>query len=93
MMKVKLSYGDGKVELNIPDKNLTGKISPGETETLSDTMGEFERVLNNPHGPHLEDLVKGRSVCVLVEDHTRDEPHWDLLNAISPRLRDANRVQ
>ncbi len=92
-MKVKLRYGDGKVELNIPEKNLAGQVSPGETETLPDTMSEFERVLNNPHGPHLKDLVKGRSVCVLVEDHTRGEPHRELLNAISPLLRDANLVQ
>ncbi len=93
MMTIRLRYGDGKIDLSIPKKNLAGEISPGEAEILPDTLGEFERVLNNPHGPHLENLVKGRSVCVLVEDHTRDEPHRELLNAISPLLRDANLVQ
>ncbi|MHA1652371.1 MAG: lactate racemase domain-containing protein [Candidatus Thorarchaeota archaeon] len=92
-MRVKVTYGDDKIELDIPDENLAGVVTPRQTKTLPDTQAELERVLHNPHGPHLEDLVKSKSVCVLVEDHTRDEPHWELISAVAPLLRDANMVQ
>jgi len=92
-MRVKVTYGDDKIELDIPDENLAGVVTPRQTKTLPDTQAELERVLHNPHGPHLEDLVKSKSVCVLVEDHTRDEPHWELISAVAPLLRDANGVQ
>ena len=92
-MKVKLTYGDTEVSLDIPEKNFAGKIVPKGVKTIPDMLGEFNRVLENPHGPTLETLTKSKSVCVLIEDHTRDEPHWELLSAIVPRLRNANRVQ
>ncbi|MHA1247108.1 MAG: nickel-dependent lactate racemase [Candidatus Thorarchaeota archaeon] len=92
-MRVKVTYGDDNIELDIPDENLAGVVTPRQTKTLPDTQAELERVLHNPHGPHLEDLVKSKSVCVLVEDHTRDEPHWELISAVAPLLRDANMVQ
>jgi nickel-dependent lactate racemase len=48
--------------------------------------------MNNPHGPFLSDMVKSNSVCVLIADHTRDEPHQELLHAVAPSLIHANRV-
>ncbi|MFX1262013.1 MAG: lactate racemase domain-containing protein [Promethearchaeota archaeon] len=92
-MKVDLSYGDTKLEFNIPDENLSGKITPRQVTASSDTEGELARVLTNPHGPHLDDLARSRNVCVLVEDHTRDAPHKELVTAVVPLLADANMVQ
>ncbi|MFW9888186.1 MAG: lactate racemase domain-containing protein [Candidatus Thorarchaeota archaeon] len=92
-MKVDLSYGDTKLEFNIPDENLSGKITPKQVTTSSDAEGELARVLANPHGPHLDDLVRSRNVCVLVEDHTRDAPHRELVAAVVPLLVDANMIQ
>ncbi|NHJ13010.1 MAG: DUF2088 domain-containing protein [Candidatus Thorarchaeota archaeon] len=92
-MKVSLRYGNGSVDVNIPDKNIVGKIEPKKVQVLSNIDAELSRVLANPHGPQLEELVRSKSVCVLVEDHTRDEPHYALVNALAPLLRDANRVQ
>ncbi|MFW9911761.1 MAG: lactate racemase domain-containing protein [Candidatus Thorarchaeota archaeon] len=92
-MKVDISYGDTKLEFNIPDENLSGKITPKQVTTSSDVEGELARVLANPHGPHLDDLVRSRNVCILVEDHTRDAPHQDLVAAVVPLLADANMVQ
>lgn len=91
-MKVDLSYGSGKVSVDIPERNFAGKVIPKQSKTIPDTQAELNRVLDNPHGPALESLVKSRSVCVLVEDHTRDEPHWDILSAVIPRLVHANKV-
>ena len=92
-MEIPVSYGDGKIHLNIPDKNFAGHIVPKAPNLISDVSAELSRVMNNPHGPQLESLVQSKSVCVLVEDHTRDEPHLELLNAIVPSLTDAKHVQ
>ena len=91
-MNVEITYGEGKIQVDIPEKNLVQFIVPKQVKTISDTQAELNRVLNNPHGPTLEDLSRSKSVCVLVEDHTRDEPHWDLLTAVIPRLMHANKT-
>ena len=92
-MEVHVTYGDGKVKLEIPDKNLAGVIKPKPAKTTSDVQGGIEEVLANPHGPLLEDISKNKSVCVLIEDHTRDVPHWEMISAVVPHLKDANMVQ
>ncbi|MEE9353385.1 MAG: lactate racemase domain-containing protein, partial [Candidatus Thorarchaeota archaeon] len=92
-MKVTLNYGDGTVDLQIPERNLAGIIAPKKTKIVENSLEALNRVLVNPYGPALTDIVKGKSVCVLVEDHTRDEPHWALLNAVAPKLTNARRVQ
>ncbi len=92
-MEVAITYGTEKVKLDIPDKNLSGIIVPKQIESKSDVAKELRRVLDNPHGPTLAELAKSKSVCVLVEDHTRDEPHWEMLSAIIPQLVHANYVQ
>ena len=92
-MEVSVSYGESKVKLNIPENNLAGIIKPKQLKPKQDILGELDRVLDNPHGPTLTELAKSKSVCVLVEDHTRDEPHWELVSSIVPRLIHANRVQ
>ncbi|MFW9863861.1 MAG: nickel-dependent lactate racemase [Candidatus Thorarchaeota archaeon] len=92
-MKVDLSYGESKIEFDIPDENLAGMIIPRQVAASSDFEAELARVLANPHGPHLEELVRSRNVCVLVEDHTRESPHRELVSAVVPLLTDANNVQ
>jgi len=92
-LEIAVTYGSGKVKLKIPEKNLSGVIVPKQLESISDVGKELQRVLTNPHGPLLSDLAKSKSVCVFVEDHTRDEPHLELLSAIMPYLIHANFVQ
>jgi nickel-dependent lactate racemase len=88
-----VTYGDGTVRLEIPDQNLVDVIKPKPAKTTSDVLAGIEKVLDNPHGPLLSEISKSKSVCVLVEDHTRDAPHWEMVSAVVPRLTDANRVQ
>lgn len=92
-LDVHVTYGDGKIRLKIPERNLAGIIEPNPSKTQSNVQAGIESVLDNPHGPLLSDLSRTKSVCVLVEDHTRDAPHWDMIAAVAPRLRDANHVQ
>ena len=91
-LEVTLSYGDDEIQLKIPDENLAGNIAPKQFRLISDVSGELDRVMSNPHGPLLTDLVASKSVCVLVEDHTRAEPHQELVQAVTPSLIHANRV-
>ncbi len=88
-----MTFGDGSINLSIPEKNLAGYIEPKPSKTSADVEAGIERVLNNPHGPLLSDISKSHSVCVLVEDHTRDAPHWDMISAVVHHLVDANHVQ
>ncbi|MHA2423594.1 MAG: lactate racemase domain-containing protein, partial [Candidatus Thorarchaeota archaeon] len=83
-MNVKITYGDGKIEIDIPEKNLAQVIEPKAIKTISDKQAELNRVLDNSHGPSLKDLSK--------RDHTRDEPHWDLLTTVIPRLKHASKI-
>jgi nickel-dependent lactate racemase len=92
-LEVHVTYGDGKVKLEIPDKNLAGVIKPKPAKATSDVQGGIEKVLDNPHGPLLSDISKSKSVCVLIEDHTRDVPHWEMISAVVPHLKNANMVQ
>jgi len=92
-LEVSVSYGEGNVDLSIPESNFAGIIKPKQLEPKSDLHGELRRVLDNPQGPTLTELAKSKSVCVLVEDHTRDEPHLELVSSIVPRLKRASRVQ
>ncbi|MGY5858928.1 MAG: lactate racemase domain-containing protein [Candidatus Thorarchaeota archaeon] len=92
-MDVEITYGSDKVKLSIPENNLAGIIAPKKMTPKPDLMAELNRVLDNPHGPALKDLANSKSVCVFVEDHTRDAPHRELVSSIIPRLVDANKVQ
>ena len=88
-----MTYGDGTVKLEIPDKNLAGVIEPKPTKTTDDVLAGIKQVVENPHGLLLSDISRSKSVCVFVEDHTRDAPHLAMVSAVVPQLTEANRVQ
>jgi nickel-dependent lactate racemase len=92
-LDILVTYGSRKIELHIPDPNFAGKIEPMLLNPISNEMKELERILDNPHGQTLPELVKNKSVCVLVEDHTRDAPHQLMISAVVPRLVGAAKVQ
>ncbi len=92
-LKVSLRNGSGEVQIEIPKRNLAGVLAPKNPQVRGNTLDELRHVMENPHGPSLASLTKSKSVCVLVEDHTREEPRWELINAVMPSLRDASHVQ
>ncbi|RDE12372.1 MAG: hypothetical protein C4K48_10095 [Candidatus Thorarchaeota archaeon] len=93
MVNISVNYGSKKLELHIPEANFGGKIEPKQLHPISDEMQELGRVLDKPHGKKLAELVRKKSVCVLVEDHTRNAPHQAMINSIVPRLIGAAQVQ
>ncbi|MEM2142930.1 MAG: lactate racemase domain-containing protein, partial [Candidatus Thorarchaeota archaeon] len=93
-VRIRLSYGLKGIELDIPRENLAGVIEPATSlKPFADPVRELVRVIENPHGDRLDQIAAGRSVCVLVEDHTRNEPHSEMLDAITPYLTDASHVE
>ena len=92
-MEVDVTYGEGWISLDIPEKNLVGEIEPKPSDSSSDVLHGINKALDSPIGPRLSELVEGKSVCVLVEDHTREAPHREMVEGIVPRLAGADRVQ
>ncbi len=90
---VEITYGDGTISLNIPSRNLGREIRPSKMQSAGTVEESLRNALTNPHGPTLQELSKSKSVCVLVEDHTRDTIHWEMVSAVVPHLVHANRVQ
>jgi nickel-dependent lactate racemase len=88
-----VTYGDGSIVLNIPERNLAGVIEPKPAHASDDVLSGINKVLDNPNGSRLSEMSRGKSVCVLVEDHTRDALHEAMVTGLIPRLTDAKRVQ
>jgi len=94
LKEVKLSYGEGKKTLHVPESNLAGFVKPISPDERLDPAKAFEIALDNPvGGKRLEDLVAGKKACVTIEDYSRSEPHEAVVSALSSRLTGARMVQ
>lgn len=89
---LQLPYGTTTVGLRIPaDRCLRAGVQ-GE-DAGAEPLEAFGSALKNPLGsPPLEDLARGRKVCLILDDATRSEPHEAYVRACLPRLRDAEAV-
>lgn len=85
-MKVYLDYGDGQLEVDLPDG--AAVIEPQETEPLRDPAAALLRALREPiSGPPLHQLVRpGDHVAISVCDGTRPQPREVMLKAILSEL-------
>lgn len=73
-MNIELSYGNGKVCFDVPDKNLAGVIRPGKSQqalTQEEITAEISR---GKCANEFSNSIKGKNLCVLVPDGTRDLP-------------------
>ncbi len=91
-MKVSLSYGDGKICLQVPDENFGGLVSPRENRAEGEREDPLVVAMRNPEGGFLTELARGKKVCFLWEDFTRSEPHEAFLDAMFPSLLDASAI-
>ena len=66
MAKLQLRYGQGQVELQIPDSNLGEVIQPRKQEATTDVSGTIRHALENPVGTTLTETIANRRVCVLI---------------------------
>lgn len=87
-MEVRLGYGDETVRLTIADDNVK-IVSPSSEDGKS--VSSLDDILEQAH-PKLSDITRGKSVCILAEDCTRDLPHKEIAKYLCNRLEDAKKV-
>ncbi|MCD6141546.1 DUF2088 domain-containing protein, partial [Candidatus Bipolaricaulota bacterium] len=92
-VRVRLPYGEGDIEVDVPERNLIGVLE-GKRVDIPDLAQEFARAWENPIGidDPTADFHPGESVVFIVTDHTRPTPSqeirpliWDRLSSRVPR--------
>lgn len=92
MPELQLRYGQGNIQLQIPDDNLDEVIQPRKQDASKDIAGSLRTALETPIGISLAETVTNHRVCVLVEDGTRAEPHEIILKELTPYFKSAKAV-
>ena len=74
-MKVQLAYGDGRLEVELPDGATV--ITPHEQAGLADEAASFKAALDSPigTGPLRERVGHGGRICIVFTDITRATPN------------------
>jgi nickel-dependent lactate racemase len=85
-MKVDLDYGDGRLEVEVPDTATV--VEPPRAEPLLDPAAALVQALREPvSGPPLRQLVRpGDRVVISVCDGARPQPRKEMLKAILSEL-------
>jgi len=78
-MKVKLAYGKGDLEIEVPDQTVV--IEPKHIDRLADEKGKVFEALRDPIGtPPLKEMVKSTdTVAIVISDMTRPTPNHKLV--------------
>ncbi|KAA0004790.1 MAG: nickel-dependent lactate racemase [Thermoplasmata archaeon] len=89
-MKVKLPYGNGVLEANVPDENLVEVVYPNEMEPEKDASQYIKEALQKPMGalPLKKQAKKGMSVAIVVDDNTRPCPTWEMMPHVIKELKE-----
>jgi nickel-dependent lactate racemase len=78
-----LGYGNGKIGLKLPKKNLKGILEPKPHPAVPSITQAVKQALSAPaHSAPLKQLLlerRPKSLLVLLSDHTRLIPHNDLI--------------
>ena len=89
MGEVKIPYGEKKLSLKIPDKNLAVVFNPPFPPALRDLSGEILRALDMPvAGPRFSDQIgKGKKVVILIDNFARLTPTHLILPPLLNKLK------
>ena len=87
-MKVKLAYGEGYLEIELPAEQTT-VISPIEQAGLPDEAGSFRATLEAPigTGPLRDRVSHGERICIVFTDITRATPNERIIPWVLDYLR------
>ncbi|HEY6363115.1 MAG TPA: nickel-dependent lactate racemase [Vicinamibacterales bacterium] len=82
-MRVRLAYGSGGLDVNVPSDRTT-IIEPGFRAPVADPVGALIAALRAPLGrPPLRDVVRsGQRVAISICDGTRSQPRREMLTAV-----------
>ena len=88
-MNIKIGYGKGKLNLEVPDKNLQEVLVPNKIKT--DLIGKalIEQSLEHPIGTdRLERIVSpGNKIVIITSDITRPVPSYKIIPPILSKLK------
>ena len=89
MGQIKVPYGNGYQEAELPDNLNVEVIDPPEREKQMNVLQCMEEALDHPIGsPKLEDMVTcGQHIVILVNDQTRPGPNAEMVRLIRERLQ------
>ena len=84
---MRLPYGTGDIEIDVPDRNLIGVLE-GKKVAIPDLVQEFARAWNEPIGidEPAAGFHRGDSVVFIVTDHTRPTPSRKILPLVWERI-------
>ncbi|MBI5967975.1 MAG: DUF2088 domain-containing protein [Deltaproteobacteria bacterium] len=91
MREVRVPYGEKKLSLKIPDRNLAVVFDPPCPPPLRDLRGEILRALDEPvAGPTFsEHIGKSKNVLILIDNFARLTPAYLILPPILNKLKKA----
>ncbi len=83
-MRVRMRYGRGELEVEVPDQNIVGPLRMKRAKPLSAPVETIEAALLSPiASPPLSEIARGRSsACVVISDITRPVPNKLILPPI-----------
>jgi nickel-dependent lactate racemase len=86
-MKVELHYGDGLINLDIPERNIRQVIRPwfGKQETGNSAL--LQQAIARAEAADFQRAIAGKCLSVLVPDGTRDLPLRDIFAQLFGALR------
>ena len=89
-ISINLKYGDKKIILQLPTKNIIGILRSKKTEILNNPLGKLEKLLDSPiNSTSLENMIKekiARKVLIVVNDITRPTPYNIILPPLLTKL-------
>lgn len=89
-MLVRLAYGDGDIEVSIPNGHRVDVLEKHEVVPIADPAARLREAIARPTGaPPLRELARGRrDAVIVVSDITRPVPNAALLPPILEALRE-----
>jgi len=91
MGEVKIPYGEKKLSLKIPERNLAVVFDPHFPPPLRDLAGEILRSLEEPVAgpPFSERIGRGKKVLILIDNFARLTPAHEILPPVLQKLKKA----
>lgn len=90
-MKIELPYGETKLRVDVPEKNLAGVILPNNISPEKSAREMIVSALEHPMGSlPLSEIARGkRDAVIVVDDNTRPCPTWEMMPPVLDILNNA----
>jgi nickel-dependent lactate racemase len=87
-MKIKLDYGNGKIEVDVPDGNMLEIVENKPASPLGNVREKLAESLRKPIGSvSLGQKIAGKEkICIVISDSTRAVPTGMILETLLPEL-------